>query len=327
MSELYYGVLENLPYIAGSAGYVAGSIMDSRIDARLTREITEQRQPIVDEYARLLPENESGSDHDRKSRVLGSAAVIGAFIGLTGGLVWQYNAPPEAEQPSVELVIDYSGATGSTSDGEAPVETTNKVVSMFAERDGDDFDVRAFVARSGDDNEYEPKDVFKLTPFGEAPLERALNSALNQITVTTQETLTEQEDSGSAIVVVTHGNTVGSSTSIAERAQEKTPVFIVNVEEGISEASQASLEAVAEATGGEYWNADEDNIVEEVAAVIKDMEPPKQELDPAHGLGERILAGVFAGLGVAKLHELIQRRKNEPLTSNGLSVPMGTKGE
>ena len=322
MSELLHSTLEQLPYVAAAAGLAAGTVLESRMQAR----IAEQRAPIISDYEGLLADESVSRREQTKRNLTGPLAAAGLAVGLANGLVWQHEAPERFDAPRVELVVDYSGATGVIRNNERPADTTNDIVSLFAERDNDDFAVQAFVARGGSVAVKEPEEVPTLSPFGDAPIEQALTSALDKVAIDNQAAAETEQESGSAVVVITHGNSVGGAQAIAARAGQdglNTPIYFVNVEENINESTQASLEEIAEATGGEFWDADE-MVLENISDVIQEMEPPKGELTPAHSWDERILTGLVSG-GV--LTVLIAHRRKMNLSFSGLSKPKETKGE
>lgn len=320
MSDVLHTAAENLPYLATAAGAAIGVAGE----AVMHRSIQEQRTPLVEEYGNLFEQEELSRKEKFGRYVVGPLALTGAVVGLANGLAWQHEAPDEHDIPRVQLVVDYSGATGVGEPGSRPVDTTNKVVDIFADRNDDDFSVQAYVAHAGGVTSREPDTVDNLTPFGRAPLDQALTHALDS--VTTEVIPSDDDEKNAAIVVVTNGNSIGGVNSVVSRADKQganASVYVVNVKDTITEKQQADLEAIATKTGGQYWT-EQEATTENISSIIEDLEPPKQELEPSHGVAERILAGlVSAGLLVTA----VRARRNQPLTAKGLRVPKEGKGE
>lgn len=170
------------------------------------------------------------------------------------------------QEPSgaVGVVVDHSGATALAFEGNQPANIQiNTVAEQFIDKD---VKGKAYIASNNQVESAKIKDIPASEPFGNAPLGQAMGTAL-------------AETRDGSVVFISNGNEAGKVQDLEESAEaNNNKLFVVNVEtvDQPKNTLQAEKE-LAEAMGGEYWKANEDNL-DDVASKVKEaVQPASQE--------------------------------------------------
>jgi len=245
MSQLIEQAVEYMPYIGAVLGATAGAT----IDAMAVRKHAQDQEVLATVLGDIARENESSPSLTDRAKRMGAATLFltGAMAGSFNGLAWQPSAN-EGMPPQLGVVVDHSGALRTN---EEVLKTVNSITELFA---NDSYDATAYVAANGEVKTVEPEKSASLDAFGDAPLSQAFISALDANKQTKSEALKESKNQ-TGIVVITNGNTFGSSDKvIAEATEQEGPVFIVNIEGETDPARVKEFQLITEKTGGAYFN-------------------------------------------------------------------------
>lgn len=285
-------VVTLLPEIGVAAGAVSGALADMYAG----RQIAAERQRLVEEHGSEVI-HDSGNSVFRR---IGPLAIYGAVALGVLGATWAPDVPATVHRPQLELVIDHSGATALGSP--STLEKINGIANQFVDRK---IDSEAVVSRSGEVRIVKTSDVSKDFAFGDALLDQALQTALdNTQRARDAEAGTVASDKKAAIVVVTNGNSIGEPEGVVAKAKAAgTVINIVNVEPDASnkvpssKATSDKLKAIVTQTSGTYWdsaNADPTKIREKIVSTLhSDKKPLKKPVNwPKRALGSLPLLGL-----------------------------------
>lgn len=300
--------VENLALAGAGIGAAIGAAGEVYSQYRLAREARSFTQVSGD---LITPP----TTMQRVGRAATSTLIIyGTFIGFFNGDAWA-NPPQQVKtvEPAIGVVVDHSGAT---LDGEVPaIEQIDSVIKGMVSTG---IDLNVLVADSGEIKPVKPADVSSEEPFGDARLDLGLQTALNSV-ATQRTAVTDELPKSNALVVLTNGNGIGDVGVVTQRAKDiGTPVSIVNVESSVQDpAVQQQLQAVAEQTGGAYWNissADGSEIAQEIAKELVDQQLPEK----THG--DSPIKKIIGGLGIAGMGIAFWNRRHEPIRNGQRNI-------
>jgi hypothetical protein len=260
--------------ISFGSAYVAGLGLDHLAVKRATVD----KAPLVDAWA--LDETQTVSFKPTKREEIARkfnkfTPGVALALGLTASSAVAAFAPLESasiKPASIEVVVDHSGATGLSIDGSAPVlPTINKLASAFVSSHV--INSEAFVASFNSVTEAKVSNVNSMTVSGYAPLEAALSNAFERTALIKNG----NKSKDAAVVVITNGNTIGSSQAInaESKKQGNTPVYIVNVEGSKTTSPQdvSEFKTISKETHAKFWAANETNVNTVVSEVEKALTP------------------------------------------------------
>lgn len=276
-----------------------------------------------------LEDQEADSTVPEQSRLRAAAQSIGRAVGplaltacVAGGLNAYAYAPEnnsvQQAAPTLEVVVDHSGATALALEGTPVVNEINQVVKQF--KGIARFKTEAIVAGSGTTTTMKLEKVADVQPFGQSDLASATSLALSRAAQVTPSREGAGYKPNAGVLIITNGNGVGNAKSIAALASQeyagktvKTPVSVVNVEGGkASPAVTESLKTVAAKTGGKYWSAEQGNLDQVAKAVRAKIESGAIETG---GSPDKLPLKVLGGLVVAAAVETFRRRETMPFQS------------
>ncbi|HUP26763.1 MAG TPA: hypothetical protein VM124_03920 [Candidatus Limnocylindrales bacterium] len=248
-------------YLFPAIGAAAGIAGGAAADIYAARAIAGERASLNETWGNVVDAPRTGL------RAIGPMAITGFFaVGILGA-AWAPEATPAAPRSQLEVVIDHSGATAIGEPSAAA--KINAVAESFA---GAKFVTEAVVARSGEVRIIKTGDVSHDAPFGDAPLDQAVQTALDNVQRAREQGKLKPQEKTAGAVVVTNGNTIGDVTAVIARAKSAgTSVNIVNVEERSTDATTSELQRVTAETGGTYWNsadADPAKIYDKIAPTV-----------------------------------------------------------
>ncbi len=311
-------IVNELTVVAGVAGYAAGLVADELAVRRAAKLDTEMNEA----WAIAADATDESEPRMRRlaSRVGNLAVTPLALAGSVALALNMYAWVPEAsadEQspPTLEVVVDHSGATGLAIGGEPVVNQINKVVSQFVKVDN--LKVEAIVSSSGTETAMRINKVATSEPFGVADLPAAMNLALSRASELAPVQANGESQASAGVLLITNGNSAGKTKSVVTKAQQNqveagvtTPIFVVNVEG--AKASQAvtdDLKAIAKKTGASYWAADTDNL----ASVAKDVrETIVNDTNNDSNGSDKTPVKILGIVGVLGIGSLFRSRRNMP---------------
>lgn len=247
-------VQEILPYVATVVGAGFGSVLE----ASAIRTVADNRSSLVDVWGEAVELQTSKRWQKIGSKLIAPLVTVGALAGFANGVVWQDDPKAESQPTLLELVVDQSGAT-ALGTGAAAQEIT-QIVSEITKNDK--FDTNVVIAGNGQVRQVEIKDIKAFKPFGDAPLEQATLSAIDQANLSNTTDSVKNTRQNAGVLVVTNGNNIGFPLSIAEKAKSSNlPVYVANVEsEGSNQATVEGLKAISKATNASYFEVNQNNI-------------------------------------------------------------------
>lgn len=317
--------------LAGVAGYVAGMVADQVAVRRAAR----QAIPLTETWDLALADDENQTAEPSRTAQAArrTGRVLFAELALVGGIAAGLNAyawAPEStavEQapPTLEIVVDHSGATGLALQGDTKpvVAEVNQVVNEFS--GVSNVKAEAIVASSGTQLSMKVDKVVSNQPFGNADMASATSLALSRAAETQPVSADGTLKPNAGVLIITNGNEVGKTQAVVKQATQqygpasvKTPVFVVNVE-GAKAGEQVAhdLQALATQTGAQYWSADKDNLDSVAKAVRSTI--ISSEVKSAGGPDKAPLK-LLGGLTVLAAIGSFIRRGNKPFGR-------GVKGE
>lgn len=253
-------------YIPETIGLAVGYAGGLRLDQFASKRAASETKAVLQSLAMVDTVQIPGLSKTKTERFLSGLGHVTpklAFaLGLTAATATAAFYPLETniiKPATIEVVIDHSGATGLSVGGQKPVlSEINQVASAFTPNNR--ISSEAFVASFGGVVETQVSKVDSLSPSGYAPLDVAVNEALDQTAVVKNG----DKLKNTAVVVITNGNTIGSPNVVISQSnkQDKTPVYIVDVEatKGTSIQDASSYRSISTRTGAKYWTANDTNI-------------------------------------------------------------------
>lgn len=228
-------------------GGVTGVAIGGAFDMHAARRIATERIAANETWGDLYAVPGTGI------RAIGPMALTGA---ITFGILGAALAPesvPQVPRAQLEVVVDMSGATAS---GEQPaIDRIKEVAGKFEGTKR----AEAIVARSGQVRIVKIKDVSEQLPFGDAPLDQAVQAALDNVQ-RAREQAKISRDKKSATLVLTNGNGLGDPANVIDRAETAgTAISIVNVDGQTPPPVEQELQSIAKDSGGTYWGPNEIN--------------------------------------------------------------------
>jgi hypothetical protein len=300
MSQLIEQAVEYMPYIGAALGATAGAA----IETMAVRKHAQDQEALAAVLADIAQENESSPSLLDRAKRMGAATLFltGAMAGSFNGLAWQPSAS-EGMPPQLGVVVDHSGALRTN---EEVLQTVNSITELFA---NDSYDATAYVAANGEVKIVEPEQSASLDAFGDAPLSQAFINALDANKKTKSEALKVSKNQ-TGIVVITNGNTFGSSDKVIAQAKEQqSPVFIANIEGETDPALVKEFQLITKNTGGAYFNVATDT----VDTISKNIEKTLIDSQFKKENSNRWPLRAFASLlGVGALVQGYRNRSKEP---------------
>jgi len=242
--------------------------------------------------------------------------VFGGVLLAVNAYAWAPEST-DAEQspPTLEIVIDHSGATGLAIGDKPVVSQINSIVSQFV--DVDNLKVEAIVSSAGTETPMRIKKVSSSEPFGVADLPSAMDMALSRASELAPVQENGESKASAGVLLITNGNTGGKPKAVLAKAKQNlhesgvtTPIFVVNVEG--SKASRTvteDLKTIAEKTGAQYWAADIDNLSSVAEDVRKTVIADTGKEDSG---SDKLPLRILGGVGVLGLGNLYRKRRNMP---------------
>jgi len=289
---------------AAAAGYAAGIVAD-QIAVRMAARTETAALPIWEQAADgVEPQSRSfayRAGHFAVTRLLApTALVLGAASGIETA-AWVPGTTQDPSQPTVELLVDHSGATAHNLQHKPVIKQINTIAGQF---NSPTSNIKATTASAGEFREMSISEVANDPATGPAPLPDALTNVLSKLSSADRATATSKAGERS-VVVITNGNAVGNPTAVAHAAQTAyTHVYVVNVEAKQQQNPQITNElmTIAKQTKGQYWEADQanaKNIADQVQATVtpnqrRDDNPYRVPLAALGGMGALGAAGFFA---------------------------------
>lgn len=306
-----------LAIASGAATYVVGLGADYLATKRAASE-TEAPVGLYDELFLDETVSQQTAGHASLAQNVGKYAarhLLPLSLGLAAGLnvyAWTPDTQPVKEiQPTVELVVDHSGATAfEASDKKTLVSKVDAVVGQFV--DNKSFKTQAIVASSGNEVLMNTTNVASSEPFGPADLGAATGLALNTAGEVQSKHIDRSGKPSAAVLVVTNGNDIGTPKGVLGESTQKigatrvnTPVFVFNVAEKTNPVTEKNLRAIAKNTNATYWNGASKDLKEIPTVVEKKLANSKateQQANQQSKLAPKILGGVaLLGVGAAYL--------------------------
>ncbi len=300
---------ETIAVAASLTGYAVGVGAE-----QIAQHKAAQKQARLSEAAGMALAQETDSNRDSAvRRRLGRSvlAPLALTLGVAAGVEAYAFAPTEQPAPQaagLEVVVDHSGATNLAL-GQTPVRS--KIDSLVDQFSKHRVQGSALVAGSGRVRKMPFSAVKNDTPFGDAPLEQATSLAIDNASTTQGKESKEGKSTG--VLVITNGNSIGKPRALeATASQNKTPIFIFNVEKS-SQSNQtvaAQLRRVAHASRGHYWSANEHNVsrvADRVSATLAPAEPsPLPDND-------KLILKILGAASLIAAAKYFSRRKNYAL--------------
>ena len=303
------GGTENLPFVVAGISATAGAMTDLAMQYWLTSKRTRAAEIYGQDVIARSPRRVSRIGRMASSSILFTTASA----GYVNTVAWQEEAAPQIIDPVVEVVVDRSGGTAVGDNPAAP-----QIDLLLRELADSDLDTEAIVTSLGDTETMELDEALAQRPFGDANLAQAMITALDSAQ---NRKIDKTEESGltanAAIIAVTNGNRLtaeGTAADLIEQARRiPAPITIVNVTSNVRELGVAEeLEAIAEETGGEYFDIEEDGsvVIERVAEDLVDRQQAPNET------GNQWKVKVFGALLIAGTIACIFHRRREPIVTN-----------
>lgn len=307
--------------VAGVVGYAAGQVLDNLAVERAARahESVNQSWDLALANTNVVLPRASLAQRTGRRVVAPLAIVLGVGTGLSADAWMPNSAPTFSSVPHLELVVDHSGATGLPVNGSPVTGEINTVVNQFSATHK--ISTEALVATNGTVVPLRVDQVSANRAFGEAKLADATEQALDRTAEVTPVLGDQGEKRDAAILVITNGNPIGQTAQVvaATKQQHNTPIFVVNVEgAGAEAATTQSLEAIAQQTGGQYWDAHQSNLSEVSKAVEKTV--VATETDDNNGNSDKNVLKVLGALLLVGAEEIFRRRRGMPYDRNAQGV-------
>jgi hypothetical protein len=315
-----YEVLDTqfIPVAATAAGLAAGAWADRKAINRAA----EERQALAEVWSLDDEQPEATPRTNRIRRAGRYVTALAVSAGLAAGLSAEAWVPlhEHADQqtpPALEVVVDHSGATALSLNGNQPVDSEiNSVVKQLGGIE--DVNAEAWLAGSGEAKPMTLEQATRAPAFGDAPLEQAMQSALGRAGFAAAKRQSPGQHDAS-VVVITNGNNIGQPRAVAKEAKLKgnAPVFVVNVE-GTDGKTAQDLQKIAEQTHGKYWDVRQDNL-NSVAGDVKKTITASQhqpEAKPAVTDGTRTMLRVLSILSLIGVGIGYRQRGKSPFNRN-----------
>jgi len=297
-------MLEQFPIVVPgvAVGYIAGLA----IDTLSVKKASENLGGISLSHESTANEINSSSEVSKikknASRFIAPLALTGAFLGGSVGMLFQGSGAKVKEPSTIEIVVDHSGYTI----GDGSIGSVNDIASSFS--GNKNFDSKVLIAGSGQIVVSKPELVASDNPFGIAPLDQALTSALTQISSSQGES--KNTNKSNAVLVISDDNSVGSIDSAISLAKSSNiPVFTVDVSSSKNQTS-SDLNKLATSTGGNFWqnpSADKrSKIADKIYSSISESSNSNQK--SANG-NVRDLALIFSVISLGAFVSLAANRR------------------
>ncbi|HET9173836.1 MAG TPA: hypothetical protein VFN56_00980 [Candidatus Saccharimonadales bacterium] len=304
---------EIVPVIAGLVGGGVGAYYEHHAQ----NAAAQNQQPIAAALAKTAlhsveaPHIENQSTFTRVKRWMGHHAVAVVAMpalaaGTFAGLAYEQSAASDSIPASLEIVVDHSGATSLPPAGQPNaqpiVNEINTVANQFAHVGG----IKPEVLVSGHNQDAIKMSLSEMLadqPFGQSHMDQATLSALSQTANVLPLSDGHHLSRNAALFVITNGNEIGVPNDVvqASKDQDKTPIYVVNVEGDSSATTVKDLQSIARRTGGMYWNvtqASVDNAAVSVKKTVSSYSRPNSNIELTAVYSA--LSAVFAaGAGMA----------------------------
>ena len=308
-----------IPIAATAVGFTAGIIGERKAIERAASE----RQTLVEAWS-LEDEQPVTAQPNRLGQLTGRVGryvtAVTVSAGLAAGLTAEAWLPIEesASQqrpPALEVVVDHSGATALPLSGKPSLGEINQVVGQL--QGIHNVSAEAWVASSSRVKDIALNKVAGEPAFGDAPLEQAMQSALDRAGFAVSNHQGAEHSAG--VIAITNGNEVGAPQAVAQEAKAKggVPVFVVNVE-GNRSSAIPGLQRIAQLTNGKYWGANAANLNSVAENVDKTISATQHEVgakpvvaDGAQTFLRFLSALSWLGVGVA-----FAKRRKTPFERN-----------
>lgn len=302
-------------YLPEAIGFAAGYLGGSALDKSAARNAHSAVTAALRTYGVVKPVEDTELEDSRVERVLTyferKSPKLALSLGLTAAMMTAAYYPLGSnviKPAAIEVVVDHSGGTKIRVDGQNPVlPEINHVAKAFTSSDR--ITSTAFVGGSNGVTETKISKIDSIAAYADAPLDVAVNSALDQTALIKNG----NKKRDAAIVVITNGNTIGSTAAVISKStsQNKTPVYIVNVESSNTTSPEniSSYKTIAKDTGAKYWSAESININTITKDVEQTLSPENKptKINPNKGLD------VFVALaaGLISVKEYRQRKRGQ----------------
>lgn len=278
--------LSDNPWAMYSASALAGVAVGVVAERFAQRRIERNTRSLVAEYGQIAEVHKPGRLSKFSRAVFSLAAAGSGLAGVANAAVWTETGTEEVVPPTLNIVVDKSGATILGEANSAGVVTD--FLSELNIRTG--IDTTALVGVSGQVRETTVQDSLDIQPFGDAPLQAAFDTANNRIDLAERQLTAGETVPNSAVIFVTNGNTIGSVGS------EIAPTYVVNVSD--NGRNQASLKGLSEASEGQYFDRTNLESPEEVNRVIdeilKNVDANQKNTDVKTNWAERLFVSGFS---------------------------------
>jgi len=287
-----------IPEVVGLASYAFGV----KVDNIANRKANADRQALIEEWGLDKAQSEP-SRIERSVRTFDKyASYVALSLGVTAFLTTAIFVPikesKDIKPAAIEVVVDHSGATGlKIGDAKPLAPEIDQIANDFVSNSH--IVSNAFVASFSSVTETNVSKVDSMTPSGDAPLDTALENALNVTGLDEQGKKTKS----AAVVVITNGNYIGSPSAVISesKAQGYTPVYVVNVEGAQATSSQyiSDYKQIVSGTKAKhaYWNANSQNINTVAAEVENTLTPAVHEQSKSNPNQDLFIIGaLFSGL-------------------------------
>jgi len=279
-------VLQGITAIATLAGGLGGYA----VNAAAIRHADSTEESIVDNLKPISPEEASTAKIEKSTikrmgnfliRKCAPAAVAAVAFGIAP-IAWLNNEAPKSNQePTLQAVYDLSGQT--LYDGAFAREQTINKDFVGNQK----MLVNVTLARGGsfEDGNLTPSNIAnfsKNSPLGRTgsslpnAFTAALGSSVNSAIPTQSNVIgANKNEATGAVLVVTDDNPIGSVSSVVSAAKEDNArVYVANVGDQ-TDLNAKNLQAIAQETGGKYWNA-ESHTAEVAKKIVSDITPSEK---------------------------------------------------
>lgn len=320
LTEGIENVITDHPIPALIAGATAGLLIGVGAEYRANKKVLSNREALANIHADLVDDVVVTRKRRIGTSVLSIAAIGGLGFGLANTALW---INPDSEQniePSVDVVIDKSGATITQNNQESAVAVRSLVNQIDASMS--EYSLTGLVASSGDVIPMSMSDAAELKPFGHAPVADAFQLSIDGVSKQIEDLQIGDEIQNNAIIVITDGNTIDGTLTPEQIESAKSPVYVFDVAE--TSQAETSLRTITELTGGEYYGRDDLDTVDERKDIVSDI---SSEVESADNTVEQdsnwpIRIAMFGATGLAFATWAMNRAK---LTSNIMRKRRTTK--
>jgi len=286
-------MIEILPEVGAIVGYTAGQLAEQK--AR--HDIARNGQALLGAHEEVTVDGADKQSLFR--RATASLALMGAITGFAAAEAAKPATAKIQENPTLVTVIDHSFGTGQNGHVERINDIAGVVINNRTLR------VRPMLAHnSSQESVKDEQAIDNDTPYGSPSVRSATSAALdtaynNSLHGEAPKQLGSEVKRNSGVLVVTDGNSLGSAHSVIEAADEhdNMPIFIANVGQA-SKAEIKAMQAIAEQTGGQYWQAKHN--AQAIASKINKTISPRA-IHPERSLSDRLPYALIAltALGTA----------------------------